>query len=195
MMTDQLSMRAAAPTVEVVRGIAADRLHAPTPCTEFVVADLLRHLLFWAPSLEGAARKEVLPPTAAAEADVALDQWEDELVAGLERVATAWSVPAAWQGTTRMGAPEEVPASLIGGMVLTEMVVHGWDLAVATGQEPVWDDAVLEHVHREVVTTAPLGRRMGIYGPEVPVPGGAPLLPRILGLTGRHPATAARGAA
>jgi uncharacterized protein (TIGR03086 family) len=73
-------------------------------------------------------------------------------------------------------------------MVVGEVVVHGWDLAMATGQQPVWDDEVLAFVHKELVANVQWGRDMGVYGPEVPVPEDAPLLDRILGLTGRNPA-------
>ena len=96
-------------------------------------------------------------------------------------------MPEAWHGTTHLGGPDGIPAATVGGMVVGEMLVHGWDLAHATGQQPSWDHDVLEFVHREVETSAELGREMGIYGPEIPVPADASLLHRILGLTGRQP--------
>lgn len=191
MSGDQLIGRAVAPVVEIVRNIKPDQLDAPTPCTEYDVRKLIHHLLFWGPSLEGAGRKETVPSPAAAESDVDLTQgdWAADLVAQLERATVAWSAPEAWQGTTHMGNPTEMPAAMVGGMVLGEMLVHGWDLAHATGQQSAWDNDVLEYVHREVETSAEMGREMGIYGPEVPVPvpADAPPLHRILGLTGREP--------
>jgi uncharacterized protein (TIGR03086 family) len=86
-----------------------------------------------------------------------------------------------------MGGPTEMPASLVGGMVIGEIVVHAWDLAKATGQNPEWDEDVLRFIHKEVEAGAQQGRDMGVYGPEVPVPADAPALHRILGLTGRDP--------
>lgn len=184
-----LITRAVLPVIDMVGNIKPDQLDAPTPCTEFDVRRVIHHLLFWGPSLEGAAHKRLVPPPAQAEPDVDLTggDWAAELVAQLERAAEAWSAPQAWQGVTRMGGPTELPAATIGGMVLTEVVVHGWDLGQATGQAPHWDDDVHAFVHREVEATAEMGRGMGIYGPEVPVPADAPLLHRTLGLTGRHP--------
>jgi hypothetical protein len=35
-----------------------------------------------------------------------------------------------------MGAPDPMPAEVIGGMVLGELVVHGWDLARTAGTCP-----------------------------------------------------------
>lgn len=150
---------------------------------------LINHLLFWAPSLEGAARKTPVVPPGASEQDVDLcvGDWATTLETHIDRVATAWSEPAAWEGATRMGGPEEVPASMIGGMVCTELVVHGWDLARATDQKPHWDDPVAEFAYGELAATAAQGRAMGLYGPEVTVPDTAPWLERALGLSGRDP--------
>jgi uncharacterized protein (TIGR03086 family) len=185
-----LVARAAAPLLEIVRDITPEQLGAPTPCTEFDVRRLLNHLLFWGPSLEGAARKEAVAPPAETEAEVDLidGDWRAALEAHIERTATAWSRPEAWDGVTRMGGPTELPASLIGGMLVGELVVHGWDLARATGQHPTWDDELLAYVHDEVAKGAEQGRDMGVYGPEVPVPAEAPVLDRLLGLAGRDPA-------
>jgi uncharacterized protein (TIGR03086 family) len=164
------------PTVAVVRGVKPDQLDAPTPCREWTVRQLLDHLLEWGPALVAAGRKA--EPATAGAGD--LEAIYDDLVA-------AWSDPAAWQGTTRVGGPQELPATMIGGMVLAEVVVHGWDLARATGQDVAWDPALLEVVHREIAATAETGRGMGVYGPPVPVPDDRPVLARALGLTGRDP--------
>ncbi|ALG15717.1 hypothetical protein AOZ06_52410 [Kibdelosporangium phytohabitans] len=174
--------------MDVVNGIKPDQLGAPTPCRDYDVRKLLNHLLYWGPSLEGAARKELVPPpdTPEDETDVP-DDWQDELVANLAKLAAAWSEPAAWDGTTHMGGPTELPAALVGGMVTGEVVIHGTDLARATGQHLEFDADLLEYVHKELVANVEWGRDMGVYGPEVPVPADAPLLDRILGLTGRNP--------
>ena len=185
-----LMARAAAPLVEVIRTIRPDQLGAPTPCAEYDVRKLVNHLLFWGPSLEGAARKENVPPPAGAETDLDLTggDWATALEDQVARTVAAWSRPAAWEGTTHMGGPTELPASLVGGMVVGELVVHGWDLARATGQRPVWDDDLVEYLHEEVVQTAEVGRQMGVYGPEVAVPASASALDRTLARTGRDPA-------
>jgi uncharacterized protein (TIGR03086 family) len=180
---------AAAPTVATVRAIRADQLDAPTPCSKYDVHALINHLLFWGPSLEGAARKEPVAPPAASEQDVnlAAGAWADKIEAQIDRLVTAWSEPDAWEGTTQMGGPTAMPASMIGGMVLGELVVHGWDLARATGQEPRWDDGVLKFLYCEVEQTAEQGRKMGVYGDQVHVPATASVLDQTLGLAGRDP--------
>ncbi|MBB5960356.1 uncharacterized protein (TIGR03086 family) [Saccharothrix tamanrassetensis] len=177
--------QAAAPVLGIIDDIRSDQLDAPTPCAEFDVRRLIRHLLFWGPALEAAARKEPPFTPAGAEADVDLDGWQPRLAEQLERTATAWSAPAAWTGVTSVGSPQELPAEVVGGMTVTEVLVHGWDLATAVGLRPVWDGDLLAFVHRDLLGSAGMGRELGLYGPEVPVPDDAPMLDRVLGLTGR----------
>jgi uncharacterized protein (TIGR03086 family) len=182
---------AAATMATIVRTVSADQLSAPTPCAEYDVRTLVNHLLFWGPSLEAAGRKEVLPPPAATESDVDLagPDWAATLTAQVDRTATTWSAPAAWEGTTRFVGPES-PAATIGGMVVIELCVHAWDLASATGQTLALDDDLLAYLHEEVTAGAEMGRQYGVYGPEIAVPAGASTLDRVLGLTGRDPAWA-----
>lgn len=177
--------RAAEPLSKIIRTITSDRLTDPTPCTDFDVRALLNHLLFWGPSLIGAARKEEITP--GPEDDLTTGDWAAALDTHLTELATAWRHPDAWQGVTRMGGPMELPAPLVGGMVVGELIVHGWDLGRAVGATVRWDDDLLRYAYDETAATADQGRQMGIYAPEVPVASAAPLLDRILGLTGRDP--------
>jgi uncharacterized protein (TIGR03086 family) len=181
--------RAGAPTIEVVGNIATDQPDAPTPCVNYSVRQLIDHLLFWAPSLAAAARKEAVPPPAVSDIDIDLTDgdWSAKLEADLSRLVTAWSDPAAWEGATGR-ARQEVPATMIGGMVCVELVVHGSDLARATDQKPEWEEDVVAFVHRELRTTPIWGGQMGAYGPEVPVDDEASTLARALDLSRRDPA-------
>jgi uncharacterized protein (TIGR03086 family) len=180
--------RAAAPMLDVIPALGPC-LAAQTPCSEYTVRGLVNHLLFWAPSLTGGARKEIVAPPDATEAE--LDLTTGDCLASLTDAVTtcvkAWSDPAAWTGVTYMGGPMELPASLVGGMIAGEFLVHGWDLARAAGRELVVDEEVAEIVEVELAKTAEQGRQMGMFAPEVAVPADAPALHRVLGLTGRDP--------
>jgi len=178
MQESSLVALAVPPTLAVVQAIRTDQFDAPTPCHDWTVRQLVDHQLEWGPALVAAARKELVPPGRIEGAGL-----EEHFAA----LAEAWSDPAAWTGVTRLGGPTELPAAMIGGMVLGEVVVHGWDLAVATGQHPEWPADLLDFVHEEVAKTAEQGREMGVYGPAVAVPDSAPPLDRILGMTGRDP--------
>jgi uncharacterized protein (TIGR03086 family) len=171
---------AAPPTVAVIRAIRPEQFHAPTPCGDFDVQGLIEHMLEYGPGLARASRNSdgEAPP----DGDPV-----DRLQRQIDQLVAAWSVPAAWLGTTSMGGPMELPAQMIGAMAIGEIVVHGWDLARATGQQVAWDPALLDFLHEEVAKTAALGREIQAYGPEVPVPQTATPLDRMLGLTGRDP--------
>jgi uncharacterized protein (TIGR03086 family) len=183
---------AAAVFTEIVRNVKPNQLADPTPCAEYDVAKLVNHLLFWGPSLVGAARKETVPPPAADESDVDLaDDWAAALVAQARDIAAGWAAPGAWDGVTHMGGPMELPAELVGGMIAGELLIHGWDLARATGQRPEWSEELLAYAHGEVARSVELGRQLGIYGPEVATGAGASTLDRTLALSGRDPDWAA----
>jgi len=70
------------------------------------------------------------------------------------------------------------------------VVVHGWDIAVASGQQFRSEPELLEAAYgfaQQAVARSPNGTP-GLFGPPVPIPDDAPLLDRLLGLTGRDPA-------
>ena len=80
----------------------------------------------------------------------------------------------------------DLPGEVAGVVALDELVIHGWDLAKATGQPAGYDGPELDAVH-EMVQQFRAGGIEGLFGPLVDVPDDAPLLDRILGLAGRDP--------
>jgi uncharacterized protein (TIGR03086 family) len=79
---------------------------------------------------------------------------------------------------------------MAGAVALDEVVLHGWDLARATGQAFDVEPRLLDVVHGFVQQAASPefeSQRDGLFGPVVPVPDDAPLLDRVLGLSGRDP--------
>jgi len=171
-----LLLEAAPVAIALVERVRPEDLVRPTPCQGWDVRGLLGHLLEWGPPLEGAARKEAVAPGAA----------DGDVRGQLDRLAAAWGEAEAWDGGTVM-AGLELPADLVGGMVLGEFVLHGWDLARALGVPVAFPGDVLRLMYDEVARSAEQGRAMGVYGPEVPVPAGAGLFDRLLGLSGRAP--------
>lgn len=100
-------------------------------------------------------------------------------------LVAAWRDTAAWSGETEVGGVL-APAPRMAEFALDELVVHGWDLARATAQpyDPAASDlAVLLGMLRDT----PREGIPGLFGPVVDIPAEAPLLHRVLGLTGRDP--------
>lgn len=83
-----------------------------------------------------------------------------------------------------------MPAQVMGVVALDELVVHGWDLARATGQPFTADPASLRESLGFAASMSEPGQeagREGLYGPVVRVPDDAPDLDRLLGFAGRDP--------
>ncbi|MBK1785204.1 TIGR03086 family protein [Prauserella sp. ASG 168] len=179
---------AAADLIRVVHGVRAGHLAEPTPCESYDVRGLCNHLLYWGPALHAAARKSEVPPRAAAEesADLVTGDWAARLVRQTEDLACALADPDAWQGGTTMGGGD-LPASMVGEMVLCEFVLHGWDLARATGQQLVSTDETGEAAEMVMLGMAEQGRRLQVFGEAVPVADSASAFERALGLSGRSP--------
>lgn len=184
-------MPATSMVAEVVGQIGDDQLAAPTPCRGMTVADLLDHVNGLCLAFSAAAAKDFAaasqPP--AADGTHLITDWRDRIPDRLTRLAEAWQDAEAWQGMTRAGGLD-MPADLAGRVAINEVVVHGWDIAAATGREYTCEPQVLEAPYafvQSAVAQNPNGSP-GLFGPPVAVPDTAPLLDRLIGLTGRDPA-------
>lgn len=172
----------------VLAGVRDDQLGAPTPCAATSVGGLLDHLLGLTHAFRLAAEKQPMPDTGPASAATLPAIWRALLPHQLDALAEAWAAPSAWEDAPG-GHRGPMPADVLGLMTLSEVLVHGWDLAVATGQryhpDPVAVDLCLSFLveYESAVPDDFAGR----YAPRVPVPGDAPLFDRVLGQTGRDP--------
>lgn len=196
-MTTMVDLRPAALRMaDLVAGVPDDALAAPTPCPEYSVGDLLDHVGGLALAFTAAARKEtggLLTQGPSGDASRLGDDWRTRIPRDLTALAESWRDAAAWTGMTRAGGID-LPGDVAGLVALDELVVHAWDLARATGQPYDCDDALLEAVHGFVAPFSAPGQesaRQGLFGPVVEVPADAPLLDRVVGLTGRDPAWSA----
>jgi uncharacterized protein (TIGR03086 family) len=115
--------------------------------------------------------------------------WRSVLPQRLSELAESWRDPQAWQGMTEAGGVT-LPAEQAGVVALDELVLHGWDLARATGQafncDPTSTAAVLEFT-RSMSRPEEAANREGLFGPVVDVPDSAPAFDRALGFAGRDP--------
>jgi uncharacterized protein (TIGR03086 family) len=167
-------------------GVTDEQLGAPTPCADTPVAGLLDHLMGLTLAFTDAAAKRV---GGSASADpAALDpDWRAVLPARLTALAQAWHDPAAWQGEAQAGGVT-MPAEVTGTVALDEVVVHGWDLARATGQAYDPSPRDLAAITPFLEQSASDEGTPGLFGPRRPVPEGASELDRLIALTGRDPA-------
>ena len=175
---------------QLAEGVREEHLEGSTPCPDYAVRHMLGHLLGLSVAFRDAARKELgattdTPPNTALP-DVGAG-WREELPKVLAELADAWRDPAAWTGMTRAGGVD-LPGAVAAAVATDELVIHGWDLARATGQDYTPDPAALRTSHDFLLAAAnDPSRGGGIFGPVVPVPAEASLLDRAVGLSGRHP--------
>jgi len=177
----------------LLKGVRDDQLTAPTPCAEYTVGDLLDHLMGLTVAFRQAATKSPGPAgeSRPGEATVAHlnPAWRDRLPERLAELVAAWRDPAAWDGMTEAGGVR-LPAEVMGGVAVNELVLHSWDLAQATGQpftcDPDSVDACLTFTSAMSQPGAESGRE-GLFGPVVEVAASASVFDRVLGLSGRDP--------
>jgi uncharacterized protein (TIGR03086 family) len=176
-------------TANLLKNVTDEQLNGPTPCEKLRLRDLVGHVGRLASAFTAAARKDFgpltdTPPVEGAPLD---EDWRTAYPERLAELAKAWREPAAWEGMTRAGGVD-FPGEVGGIVALTEVIIHGWDVAVATGQHYDIDPATLEAVFPHVAATAEQGPVEGLFGPAVPIADDAPLLDRVIALSGREPA-------
>jgi uncharacterized protein (TIGR03086 family) len=178
---------AAAETVRVVGGVSKDQLGDATPCNDWDVRTLLNHIILWtAYSAEqraygGSVAEELMNKDFAAEPDFAGDY-----AAQVDRALAAWSDPAAWERELGvMGSA--TPAADVAALLIAELVLHGWDLAKATGQEYACSDAVASAVLSTVQAQGELFRKYDGFADQVPLGPDASVFDRALAESGRDP--------
>jgi uncharacterized protein (TIGR03086 family) len=179
---------AAQRTTRLVTSVTDEQLTLPTPCPDLCVGDLLDHVGVFAVRFTAAARKNSdgqaspVPTPRGSNLEVG---WRKRISRDLLALADAWQDPRAWEGATFAGG-NEMPADVVGLVALDELVVHGWDLAVATGQSY---DAPLDEIEGAMsfVTSFGAARDGRLFGAIVPTPDDARPLERLLGFAGRDP--------
>lgn len=182
---------AAARLGTVVSNITDEQLRDPTPCPDYTVGDLLEHVGGLALAFRWAADKDHpstddAPPSG--DASRLADDWRTSIPVSVRAMAVAWQAPEAWTGMTKAGGVD-LPGEVAGLVALDEVVVHGWDLAVATGQPFEADEASVEGAVGFVSQFSGPGtedRRDGLFGPEATPAEDASPLERLLAMAGRH---------
>lgn len=179
---------------ELIGGIRDDQLDGRTPCPDYTVQDLLDHVVGLTVAFRQAADKEAGLNTVPAEEGLRQiaatnhdGQWRDTLPKQLAELVQAWRDPAAWEGSATAGGVE-LPAPVMATVALNELLMHGWDLAKATGQPYDCDEASAQASYAMLAESPESNEASGLFGPRVPVPDDAPLFDQALGLAGRDPA-------
>jgi uncharacterized protein (TIGR03086 family) len=188
-MTDEVGLlgRALAQTAAVIGAIRQDQADRATPCRDWNVRTLVRHVVGQdlrnfmisarGETADWQAPPEELGPDWVGEfqerARTLLEVWR---AADLDRVV---AVPGGGEATLRSRADHQI----------TELAVHSWDLIRATGAPVTLDPALAEHAlawSRTMLQPQFRGPDKA-FGLEVTVPEDAPAYDRLAGWFGRDP--------
>jgi uncharacterized protein (TIGR03086 family) len=183
----------------VIGGVRPQQLTNPTPCTDMNVRTLLAHLIGVLERI--AALGNGKDPFAVTETPVADDRWDDAWTESAKRATDAWRDDAVLERPMALpwieGNGAEVLASYF-----SELTVHTWDLATATGQQPDWDETVVaaaldarqilpaenrRALYEEISTAMGLDEVSIPFAEAVPIPDDAPAIDRLVAWNGRDP--------
>jgi uncharacterized protein (TIGR03086 family) len=172
-----LYRRASDWTLTKVAG-AADKLGAQTPCDEWDVRTLMNHMLETDRYFVGAARGEdVSPPSPQPPALLG-----DDPVADFEHAQAE-----TLQAFGADGVIEKTGPSL--GIAFSDQLLHGWDLARATGQDATMPDGLAQAAYDMIHGRFTDEQRKGTFKPEIAVGPDATPQDKLLAYTGRPPTT------
>jgi uncharacterized protein (TIGR03086 family) len=162
----------------VVQTIGDDDLRRPTPCRDWDVEALADHLIDTISRLGAAVGIQ----TAAAHSG-SVDQRIQQLT---QSILAEWRRPGLAEDVVFGG--RTLPARLALGILSLELVVHGWDFAVALHRPFHVSDAHAPHVlGLAQQTLTGQSRATAGFDPPVPVPATASAFDRLIAFTGRDP--------
>jgi uncharacterized protein (TIGR03086 family) len=165
---------------ERVRG--ASDWDAPAPVPDWHARDVVAHLVEWFPDFLTSATGLVLDRGPSAQEDPA-GAWQvhaaavQQLLDGPEA-----STPFRHPTVGELPLPEAVDR-----FYTTDVFLHTWDLARATGQDERLDPETCADLLAGMTPIEELLRSSGQYGPSVPVPDDADVQTRLLAFIGRDP--------
>ena len=184
-----LLSRALDQTGAIIARARPDQATMPTPCRSWDVRALVNHVV-----------QDVRQFTAGAsgqdqqwedDSDVVGDDWAGAYREAADELLAAWRREGALDRMVKLPFGE-VPAVWQVGQQITDLAVHGWDVAKATGQPTDLDPQVGqlaldwggENLKPQFRGDEASGR---VFGTEVPVDADAPLYDRLAGFFGRDP--------
>jgi uncharacterized protein (TIGR03086 family) len=173
-----LYSRASEWTLGKVEGGAAAHLDDSTPCDEWDVRTLMNHMLETQRYFVGSARGEDVSPPGQSPPALLGDSPARDFTRARDETLQTFGEP---------GVIEKTGPSL--GIAFADQLLHGWDVAKATGQDATMPDGLPEAAYEMVHGRFTDEQRVGMFKPEIPVPADASAQDKLLAYLGRDPST------
>jgi uncharacterized protein (TIGR03086 family) len=172
--------RALGAATTIVDGIPDNRHARQSPCDGWTVSEVVEHVIAGNHGVAEALSSDL--PAAAEDRDPLAGRFRSSAA----RMVTAFAAPGVLEGTVTIPFGT-VPVPVALQLRTVEALVHGWDVAVATGQDVrvLPDDLAQAGLAFTESMLAAQGRDHLPFAPAVPVAAGAPAIDRLAGLLGR----------
>jgi uncharacterized protein (TIGR03086 family) len=172
----------AAGFTERVAAVPPGSWDAPAPCAGWVARDVVRHLAEWLPAFFVDRWGLVADPIPSVDEDPA-GAWA-ALDATLRRALADPAVADAERDTPMGRRTFAETLDMIG---TTDVFLHTWDLARATGGDERLDPDEVHRLYEGMLPLDEVLRTSGHYGPRVAVPDDADEQTQLLAFIGRTP--------
>ncbi len=178
-------------TERFVDRISTDQYDLSTPCSQWQVRQLANHLL--ATFENGTALlQDRMPSVQAGPGQVPAEDLIGPDLIGAYRAGAAALVAATTDDAVRSAHVTpfgEMPGMGLAFFAALDVLVHGWDLAKATGQDATLDPALAEPLltMAEQMISDEMGTRAPLIGPQVAVGADADATARLVAFMGRQP--------
>lgn len=167
----------------IAKGVSPDDFAKDTPCSEYDVKALLEHMIGGLQMLsEAAGGKQAAMPT---EVDVTDPGKRYEENRG--KLLDALKADGALGQTLQLPFGQFPAEMFFNTIVFPEHLLHGWDLAKATGQDTTIPDDLAQEALDALTPVEGMLRAPGVYGPKIDVPDDASLTDKLVAFSGRQP--------
>lgn len=164
-----LHRRALRETRRWMAGVADHHWDLPTPCDSWTVRELVNHVVvgnWWAAEL--ASGRTIDEVGDRLDGDRTTDDPLREYDRSAEAAARAFERPGALEAPCAVSYGP-VPGSVYAGHRFIDVLIHGWDLAVATGQPTRIDPELVEACWEQVEPQLSMLQSSGMFGEAAPV--------------------------
>jgi len=168
-----------------VAGIGAGQWADPTPCAEWDVRSLVNHIVvgnLWAAEL--ATGHTISDVGDRLDGDVLGDSPLDAYDDSAEAAGFAFEAPGALEASCAVSYGP-VPGSVYAGHRLIDVLIHGWDVAVATGHSPTLAPHLVEACWDVISPQLADLRASGMFGSDTDRPASTDPQTRLLETLGR----------
>ena len=181
--------RRAARFEELILGVGSDAWASQSPCQDWTARDVVDHVVGMHAAMLAPLGRSPGPESSAAGGPIdAFTSARARLQHALDDPAVAGTACDTPTGTLTLAAHVDAALSV-------DLVVHGWDLARATGQDDtiqaedlqlLWP--IAQAIPEQFRVPGAIRPGLVVFGPQVQVAADAPPQHKILGMYGRDPA-------